>query len=223
VKSLLNQESEQVRGLEKLTDRRSLRISGILLVLFLAGCASLIRPNFETEVAKLRAGNYQLDPEHAYVHFRIAHLGLSTIVGRFNTVDAALDFDPAELSKLRLDGTLETASIDMNNASLDERLRGSSWFDATRFPEAVFVTTAVTPGTGNAFKLTGDLTLKGITKPVTFDALFIGGADNLLTGKYTVGFAANAVISRAAYGIDGFAALIGDEVAIEIHAEFQRN
>ncbi len=195
----------------------------LLLLVLVSGCASLVRPNFTQELAELRPGAYSLDPDHAYLIFRIEHLGLSTVVGRFNAVDASLEFNPESLSDLELEGVVDTTSIDMNNADLEERLQGSGWLDTGRFPQAVFTSESVEPGDGNAFILNGSFTLRGITQPVSLSARFKGGADNILTGKYTLGFEATGSIKRSEYGIDSFAALVADEIFIEIHAEFQRN
>jgi len=203
-----------------------MRRGGILLwplaILLLAGCASLVRPNFSQELTELRAGEYTLDPDHAYVLFRIGHLDLSTVVGRFNRVDASLDFDPDNLSALRLDGVIDVASIDLNNKDLERRLQGDGWFDTARFPEAIFRTTDVIPGSGNSFTLHGDFSLHGITRPLSLKATFNGGADNLLTGRYTLGFSAQGQFRRSDYEVDALAALVADEVTVEIHAEFQR-
>jgi len=193
-----------------------------LLVSALSACASVVRPNYTQTLAELRSGVYALDPEHAYLLFRIEHLGLSTVVGRFNTVSASLDFSPEALTDLALEGVIDTQSIDLNNDDLESRLQGPDWLGTNRFPEARFISTSVVPGEGNAFILKGDFTLRGVTKPVSLAATFKGGADNLLTGHYTLGFAATGSISRADYGIDSLAALVADEVYIEIHAEFQR-
>ena len=188
----------------------------------LAGCAGLVRPNYETELAELREGQYALDPTHAYLLFKVDHLGLSKVVGRFDEVDATLDFDPGDVASLRLDGAVATASVDTGDDSLDARLAGRDWLDAGTHPEARFTTTAVEPGTGDRFTVIGDFTLRGVTREVRLDARFGGGADNLLTGRYTLGFEATGEISRSDYGIDGFGALVGDAIELEIHAEFQR-
>lgn len=194
----------------------------LIIVALLSGCASVVRPNYTQAIGELRKGAYTLDPEHAYLIFRIEHLGLSTVVGRFNSVDASLDFNPDALSELVLEGVIDMASIDMNNEGLEDRLRGSGWLEANRYPEAKFTSVSVEPGDGNSFVLNGEFTLRGITKPVSLLATFKGGADNLLTGLYTLGFEATGSILRSEYGIDSFAALVADEVFIEIHAEFQR-
>ena len=188
----------------------------------LSACAGLVRPNYETELAELRAGQYTLDPAHAYLLFKVDHLGLAKVVGRFGEVDATLDFDPGNVAALELDGVVTVASVDTGDESLDRRLAGGDWLDAAAHPEARFTTTAVEPGEGDAFTVIGDFTLRGVTREITLDARFGGGADNLLTGKYTLGFEAEGEISRSAYGIDGFGALVGDAVELEIHAEFQR-
>ena len=205
--------------------RRSRRCSAAALLaccVALAGCASLVRPNYETELAELREGQYTLDPTHAYLLFKADHLGLSKVVGRFDEIDASLDFDPEDVASLRLDGVVATASIDTGDASLDDRLAGGDWLDAEAHPEARFTTTSVTPGEGDRFTVTGDFTLRGVTREITLDARFGGGADNLLTGRYTLGFEATGEISRSEYGIDSFGALVGDAIELEIHAEFQR-
>jgi len=189
----------------------------------LSACVSVVRPNYSQTLSELRSGDYSLDPEHAYVHFSIEHLGLSTVVGRFNSVDATLDFDPGNLDALQLDGVIDAASIDLNNESLENRLRGDDWLDTQRYPEARFQTQSVEPGQGNSFVITGDFSLHGITRPLSLNATFKGGADNMLTGKYTLGFSAEGSFLRSDFGIDTFAALVADEVFIEIHAEFQKN
>lgn len=202
----------------------SRRVSLVLIAasLMASGCTSLVRPNYETALSELRNGDYTLDPDHAYLLFKVPHLGLSKVVGRFNEVDAELDFDPSDITALRLDGVVSVASIDLDDESLERRLLGGGWLDAEQHPEARFTTTEVAAGEGDAFNVTGDFTLRGVTFPLTLQARFGGGADNLLTGRYTLGFEAQGTLSRSAYGVDGLAALVGDTIEIEIHAEFQR-
>ena len=197
-------------------------VATLAVAALVGGCASIVRPNYSTELAELRAGDYELDPDHAYLLFRVEHLGLSTVVGRFDEVDATLDFDPADLASLRLDGVVAVASIDLDAPDLERRLRGREWLDAENHPEARFTTTSVTPGEGGAFSVTGDFTLRGVTRPLVLAGRFRGGADNILTGRYTLGFEATGSLSRGDFGIDSLGALVGDEIGIEIHAEFQR-
>lgn len=197
-------------------------ISTILLLLLLAGCQSLITPNRTTQLHEFRSGNYQIDKTHARVIFKVNHLGLSTYVGRFNDFDASLNFDPNNVSESTLEATIKTASIDLNDESLERTLTNSSWFNSEHYPEVVFTTLSVEPINDSKLLFTGNLTLLGVTKPVVMNITFHGGATNLLTRKYTIGFTAKGVIERSGFGMSSYASIIGDEVEIEVYAEFQR-
>jgi polyisoprenoid-binding protein YceI len=194
-----------------------------IFVLLLSGCASLIRPNFQTELVKLRPGQYSLDPAHAALLFKIDHLQLSTYVGRFNSFDASLDFDPEDLGATRLSGIVEMDSLDTNDSELEDTIKGPDWFNVAQFPQATFSTVSVDVLDDSRFLFTGDLTFRGITAPVQMTGTFNGGADNILTGKYTLGFTATGSFKRSDYGMDSFAGIIGDQVDLEIFAEFLQN
>jgi len=192
------------------------RLAALALALTLSACASLVRPNFQTSIEKLRPGNYVLDPQHTFVIFRVDHLGLSQVIGRFNRVEASLNFDPNSLADLQLDGLIDTSSIDIGNPDFESQLRGRDWLAVDRFPQATFTTKQVTPQTDGKLAIEGELTLLDVTQDISLDARFNGGADNLLTGKYTLGFSAKTAISRKAFGMDGYAALVGDTKAMII-------
>ncbi len=207
-----------------MTLKDSIRYPSLLLaMLLLSGCVSIVRPNFQTELVKLRSGEYTLDPAHAALIFKVDHLELSTYVGRFNSFDASLDFDPKNVAATRLSGVVDMNSMDTNDSELEDTIKGTDWFDVAQFPQATFDTTNVQVLDDSRFEFTGDLTFRGITKPVTLTATFNGGADNFLTGKYTLGFTAMGSFKRSDYGMDSFAGIIGDEINLEIFAEFLRN
>lgn len=189
----------------------------------LVGCSYLLTPNVETQIQKLRKGQYQLDPSHTSVLFKVSHLNLSTYVGRFNEMDASLDFDPEQLKKTNLQASVNTTSIDVNNESLEDSLRGATWFESERFPQATFKTISVQPlEQSNEFLFNAEMNLKGITKPIQLKATFHGGATNLLSGYYTIGFSAEGSIKRSEFGMDEYIPMVGDTVDIEIYAEFQK-
>jgi len=199
-------------------------LPAVLCVAALAGCASLLAPNVKTDPAALRAGQYALDPDHAALVFRIDHLGFSQFVGRFEKFSASLDFDEADPTSARVEAIIDMTSLDVANDEFAETLQGSDWFDAEAYPEAVFRSTAISVTDENAGVMTGDLTLHGVTAPVSLDVVFNGGApDRLRGGNYVVGFSARGAFSRGAFGVDRFGGLIGDNVAIEIEAEFIRS
>lgn len=196
--------------------------AALILGLLLVGCGSLIKPNVKTGIAQLEKGSYKLDQTHVAVLFKINHMGLSTFVGRFNKVDATLEFDPNNIAAARLSAIIDVTSIDVNNLDLEETLRGSNWFDTKKYPQAFFKTTSVSVIDQNSARFTGDLSLHGITAPIELTVTFNGGANNMLTGFYTLGFSATGDLSRSAFGIDYLVPAIGDQVALEVFAEFQQ-
>ncbi len=197
------------------------RLAALLLATTVAGCGYLLPSQHQTiEPSELRAGAYRLDPDHAVLLWKVDHLGFSTFVGRFDRLDATLDFDPEQPQAAALEVVVDTASVSTHVPSLTDDLRGSTWLDVERYPEARFVSTAIAVTGSATGTVTGDLTLLGVTQPVTFDVTFNGGADSLLTGRYTLGFAATAVFDRTAFGLSTFAPAVGREVTLEIHAEF---
>ena len=193
------------------------------LSILISGCISLLVPNVTTEVVNLRAGEYKLDQTHAAIIFKVQHIGLSTYVGRFNKFDASLDFDPDNISATELNGIIEITSLDINNSALAEDLMSRTWFDAEKFPQAVFSTREVQVVGGNEFDFVGNLDWRGVIKPVTLRVTFNGGATNILTGKYTLGFAAKGSILRSNFGMDAYIPIVGDKIDIEIYAEFQKS
>ena len=194
----------------------------IAMPLWLGACGYLIPRAESPPPAELPAGAYRLDPEHATVLVKIDHLGFSRLVGRFDRFGATLDFDSENPAASRLSANIDPASIDLNLPKFEQDLRGSDWFDVARYPEARFDSRVIELTGANTGRVTGDLTLHGVTEPVTLDVTFNGGGDSLVTGRYTLGFAATGTLSRSAFGLGGYAPAVGDEVALEIHAEFQR-
>jgi len=185
----------------------------------------LVRPNYDTETRALRAGEYSLDAPHSTLLFKVTHLGLSTYVGRFNTFSASLDFDPASISASRLEGSVVLSSIDVNDPAMTKRLVKKQWLHTDAYPEALFRSTSVDIGSdGDKPQLTfnGELSFRGVTQPVSLTGEFHGGADNLLTGKYTLGFSASGTFKRSDFGMKQYLGLVSDQVTIEIYAEFQR-
>ena len=211
---------------------QGIRLLAMLCVLVpIAGCSllavpALVTPNFESETIKLRAGQYQIDTAHSALLFKIGHLNLATYVGRFNRFEASLEFDPENIESSSLQGIVYLDSIDSNNMEVDELLMNSRWFNTAQFPQAAFVSTTVSPKPLEdgriELQIDGDLTIRGITRPVSLTGFFNGGADNLLTRKYTLGFSASGSFKRSDYGMTQFTGLVSDEVELEFFAEFQR-
>ena len=206
----------------KLTSSKFICLSVFVLMSF-SGCSSLIKPNIKTELKDLRKGQYTLDKRHATILFKVDHMGFSKFIGRFNDFNATLDFDAENMKNSRLEATVNMASVDVNNDSFEETLSGGDWFNTEEFPQAYFKTVSVENINNNSADFIGDLTFLGATAPVTINVIFNGGGLNKLTFKYTIGFSATGVFKRSDFGLDNYVPTIGDQIELEIHAEFQKN
>lgn len=196
-----------------------------LALLALPACntlAAAVSPEANTERAALRTGAYSLDNAHTAVTFKIGHLGFSNYVGRFEQIDASLDFDAENPATATLEATIEIASLDVANDDFAETLIGSAWFDAGAHPQAVFRSTEITITGETTGTIKGDFTLKGVTQPITLDVTFNGGDNDPLRGGYATGFSATGSFNRSDFGITKFLGPVSDEVSIDIEAEFVR-
>lgn len=219
----MNVVKDFTRLLSSFCERFGTRTTLLLLCFTVSACTGLVRPNFSQELSELRPGEYTLDPEHAYVNFKVGHLGLSKIVGRFNKIAGSLDFNPNAIKDLKLQGIIEASSVDVNNDDLESTLTEAAWFDVEAYPQVTFTSKSVEKNADESLSISGELTVRGVTRTIVLSTRFNGGADNILTGKYTLGFSASTQIKRSEFGMDAFAALVGDDIEIELHGEFQRN
>ncbi|WP_251358680.1 YceI family protein [Kangiella sp. TOML190] len=194
----------------------------LLLLVLLSACASLLAPKVKNQLIELQAGQYQLDKNHASLLFRVKHLGLSDYVGRFNDFDASLDFDPQDPLSMQLQAVINSASIDVNNPEFEDTLKGSSWLNSQEFPQASFTSQSIKQVSDNQFIITGSLLLNGIRKLIDINLIFNGGANNFISGKYTLGFSARVSFLRSEFGIDQYLGLVGDEVLVEVDGEFYK-
>lgn len=168
------------------------------------------------------AGSYTLDKTHANIVFKISHLGFSAYIGRFNSFDATLDFNPGDPSGSKLDVKIDPKSIDTNHDGLEEHLQKADFFNVEKFPEITFKSTAIEQKDERTGTVTGELTLLGVTKPVTLDVTFNGGAFNEFAQAFTLGFSAETTLNRTDFGMTSYAPAVGETVALIIEAEFQK-
>lgn len=191
-------------------------------ILFLTACASLIKPDLDTEIAALKPGEYSVDTRHTTILFKVSHLGFSKYVGRFNDFEASLDFSPEDFADASLSARVDMASVDVNSENLEETLTGPSWFDVEDYPYASFRSTDARLVGDKRAVFTGEMTFLGQTAPIDVMVTFNGGGVNLLTSSYTIGFEAHTTFKRSDYGLTKFIPAIGDDIELEIHAEFKR-
>ena len=142
----------------------------------------------------LSAAEYDVDPAHSFVQFRIKHLGYSTLVGRFNDVSGEFTHDPADPEGSKIAVEIDAASVDTNHAERDKHLRSEDFLHVDEFPKVSFVSTKYT-GDDQSGTLEGTLTLHGVTKPVSLDVKKIGEGDDPW-GGYRAGFEGTTSIAR---------------------------
>ncbi len=149
------------------------------------------------------AADYMIDTKgaHAFVQFQIKHLGYSWLVGRFNTFNGEFSYDEAKPEASKVTVTIDTASIDSNHAERDKHLRNADFLDVEKFPQATFVSTGYKDLGDGKGELKGDLTLHGVTRPITIDVTHIGAGDDPW-GGYRRGFEGRTTLTLADYGID---------------------
>lgn len=177
----------------------------------------------------LPAGEYKLDKLHSSLLLRVSHLGFSNYVARFKTFDAQLQFDPNDHATASLSVTVDPKSLDVENppAGFLDSLLGKDWLDTAQFPELTYRSTSVEVTGPNAMRITGDLTLHGVTKPVVLEATFNGGYDgHPMDPNARIGFSAHGAFNRSDFGITygipapGTTMGVSDRVAVSIETEF---
>ena len=205
--------------------RRSASIAALALVAY-APLASALDPEAPAAVPK---GTYVVDKLHTSLVFRVSHIGFSAYTGRFTGIDAKLDFDPARLATSRVNVTIDPRSIQADNAPSGflDSLAGKGWLDADRFPTMSFRSTSVEVTGQNTFRLHGELTMHGVTRPLTLDATYNGGyASHPMEPRARIGFSATGKFKRSDFGVTygipapGTTMGVGDDVAVVLESEF---
>lgn len=180
-------------------------------------------------VASITAGTYQADPGHTLVTWTLDHMGFTPYTGIFGDITGTLTLDPKNPSGAKVDMTIPVSKITTASAGLTAHLTragkdgGKPDFFGPAAADAKFVSTSVV-AKGQSAKITGNLTLNGVTKPVTLDATFYGAgkAPAQMGGKENVGFHATATIMRSQFGLGFGVPVVGDAVKLDIAAAFQK-
>ena len=175
-----------------------------------------------TDPQAVQAGTYKAEPMHTRILFSVLHMGFTHYFGDLTGVSGKLDLDPKNLSAASVKVSFPTASVSTTNPTLDGELKGGQWLDAAADPTITFVSTQVTPTGPRTARIVGDLTLHGVTHPVTLDATFNAAGPNALSHKYTIGFDAVGHLNRSDFGVKTYVPLISDNVDIIISAAFER-
>ena len=162
---------------------------------------------------------YDIDMSHTNVLFDVNHLGLSTMIGRFGDVAGTLMFDEDNIENSTVSVTVQTASINTFHEKRDDHLRSPDFFNTLEFPEMTFNSTSVTKLDANTAQLKGELTLLGVTKPVTLDLTVNKVGPHPFNKKQVAGFTAIGTIKRSDFGMKYGAPMIGDDIALRLELE----
>lgn len=171
----------------------------------------------------LEAGTYSLDPAHTHVGFGVQHLGIALVKGRFKDVEGNIEYDPRDISKSKVSFSAKIESIDTGVAARDEHLRSADFFEAAKYSTMTFVSTKIEKK-GKRYIMNGDLTIKGVTRPIAFAFTFTDAIKDPWGGT-RFGASASTEINRRDFGITYGNALPGggfdvaDRVAVELHLE----
>lgn len=166
----------------------------------------------------VNAADYKIDTNgaHASINFKVSHLGYSFIKGRFNKFDGDFSFDPENIAASKVTVNVDTRSLDSNHAERDKHIKSSDFIDAGKFSTATFSSTKVTPLSDDKLAISGNLTLHGVSKPITIDASFIGEGEDPW-GGYRAGFQGTTRLQLADFGIQVMGA--SSYVDMELHVE----
>lgn len=171
--------------------------------------------------AEVQPGTYKLDSDHGKITWSVDHLGFSTYYGQFVAVEAELKLDPANPSASALTATIPLTKVDSNSDGLNAHLQTPDFFDTANHPVATFVSRSITvdPTDPTEATVVGDLTLRGVTRPVTMEVEF-NQAGPSMGGVYKAGFDGEATIKRSDFGVSYAVPFVSDEVELHIEGEF---
>lgn len=186
---------------------KSLRVSGLMLAALLLSAAT-----------PAHAESYKLDASHTAVTFHINHFGFSNPSGKFMNVDGMLDLDEKNPAASKVSVTIPIGMMDTGVSKLDEHLKTDQFFDVAKFPNATFASTKVTVTGKDTADVVGDLTLHGVTKPVTLKVKLNKLGENMMKVK-TAGFSATASLKRTDFGMNTYVPMLGDDVTLDIESE----
>jgi polyisoprenoid-binding protein YceI len=202
------------------------RMSLLCALLAAATCVAAPAP------AVVPAGAYTLDKAHASLIFRVNHIGFSNYTRRFKRFDAKLQFDPANLARSSVTVSVDATSLETDYPSpkdldFNALLQNAEWLETAKFPQMTFRSRNVEVTAPNTLKISGDLTLRGVTRPMVLDATYNGGYEgHPMDPNARIGFSAHGTLKRSDFGMTvgipppGTTMGVGDEVEVLIEAEF---
>lgn len=174
---------------------------------------------FAADVAPAVSTKYIFDAAHTQVFFSTEHMGVSHPMGRFMKIEGGYDFNPAAVEASTVNVTIDANSLEMNSEAWNKHMKSADFFNTEKFPTITFKSTKIEKTGDKTGKLTGDLTLLGVTKPVVLDVTYNGEGQNPMNKNMLTGFNAVAKIKRSDFGMNYGIPMVGDEATITINVE----
>ena len=174
---------------------------------------------FSSSFAVAATMDYKIDPTHTMTLFSWSHFGFSNPTANFNDVQGVIKVDDQSPEKSSVSVTIPVKNVDTHVPALDKEFLTEGWFNEAKFPTITFKSTKVETTDKKHFKILGDLTVKGITKPVTLDAVLNQQGKHPMTKKQTVGFNATTSFKRSDFGLGNYVPAVSDEVTVNITTE----
>jgi polyisoprenoid-binding protein YceI len=164
---------------------------------------------------------YDLDGAHSAATFSVKHLAVSTVRGEFGKLTGTIVLDPANPTAAKIEASIDASTVSTRSEKRDAHLKSPDFFDVAKYPTLTFKSTRVDKGQGGALKLTGDLTIHGVTKSVTFDVQALSPETKTPFGTTVIGTSATAKINRNDFGVTGgtAGAIVGNDVSITLDLE----
>ena len=161
---------------------------------------------------------WKIDPVHSAAQFSVKHLAISTVRGQFQKISGTVGYDPRDVAKTSIDVSIDAASVDTRVDMRDRDLRSSNFLDVQKFPAITFKSTRVEAAAPGKLKVTGDLTIHGVTKEVVLD---LDGPSAPITamGGLRMGASATTKINRKDFGVNGAPSMVGDDISITLDVE----
>jgi len=175
------------------------------------------------DLSGVPSGAYAVDPTHAYISFSYNHLGLSNPILSFDDFTVDLNLDNADPTKSTVNVTIDANSIVTGSDEWLDHISGAKFFDLANHPEITFTSTAVEAARDGNYKVIGDLTIKGESKPVSLDVVINAAMNHPMSGKPTIGLQATSTVMRSEFGMDAAVPHVSDEVALTITAEMVKS
>lgn len=199
----------------------------ILASAILAASLAVAAPALAQEVpgkadaSRISGGTYKVDPNHTQVAWSVDHMGFSTLFGMFGQPKGELTLDPKKPAEAKLEIEFPMSGLTVTSEKFETHLKSDEFLNAAKFPSATFRSTSVEVKDQKA-RVTGDLTVHGVTRPVTLDVSFHGAGVNPMSKAETVGFSGTTKLKRSEFGLGAFVPVVSDEVTITVVGAFEK-